>query len=205
MKNMLVYIIGALVLLVVVFLIYRNNIVKKQATELAAQRSERIQPLLAKLKNNATGDDVNPFAYALATREETYLLLKEFNRLDLFPKDLMTIEKAAEANLAVWLEFPTELGAIPDEIEHVERVTIPVDAENNVYYHVFKYRVNEPHWAAQDGWMLGVAGPYFDDSQPYDFPAATFARVDSKFGVISPEEEAKWVHENIGLERIKGE
>jgi hypothetical protein len=53
--------------------------------------------------------------------------------------------------------------------------------------------------------MLGVAGPYFDDSQPYDFPGATFARVDSKFGVISAEEEAKWVHENIGLRKIKGE
>jgi hypothetical protein len=109
---------------------------------------------------------------------------------------LLTIEKGAESNLANWLEFPTELDACPDEIEHVERVTIPFDKENNVHFHVFKFRINEPHWAAKDGWMLGVTGPYFDDSEAYDHPAATFSRF-RKVEAVSPEEEANWVYNNI--------
>jgi hypothetical protein len=32
--------------------------------------------------------------------------LKENNRTDLFPKEYYTIVKAAESNLANWLEFP---------------------------------------------------------------------------------------------------
>jgi hypothetical protein len=57
-------------------------------------------------------------------------------------------------------------------------VTINFDEEGNkVDYHVFKYRVNEPHWAAKDGWMLGVVGPYFDDSKATDWPHSTFSRL----------------------------
>ena len=88
-------------------------------------------------------------------------MLKERNRLDLFPKELLTIERAAEANLAGWLEFPTELDAIPDEIEHVQRVAIPFDKDNSVYYHTFKFRVNEPHWLQKMDGCLGSWGRIF--------------------------------------------
>jgi len=80
----------------------------------------------------------------------------------------------------------------------VKRVTIKYD-NNNVYYYVFKFKINEPHWAAKDGWMLGVVGPYFDDSKPYDFPSGTFSRLSSKYETTSPDDEAKWVHENISM------
>jgi hypothetical protein len=87
-------------------------------------------------------------------------------------------------------------------MEHVKRVTFDFDRQNNfVHYEVFKCRVNEPHWAAKDGWFLGVVGPYFDDSKPYDFPQATFSRIDSTIDKITPDEEAKWVHENISMRR----
>jgi hypothetical protein len=147
-----------------------------------------------------TSGDVLPFATNLLTRETTFQLLNEHGKTDLFPKELYSIEKGAESNLANWLEFPTELDSCPDEIEHVKKVTIDFDS-NNVHYHVFKFRVNEPHWAAKDGWMLGIVGPYFDDSEPYHFPGATFSRLNSKFDTTSPDEEAKWVHENISLRR----
>lgn len=112
------------------------------------------------------------------------------------------IVKGAESNLANWLEFPTELDACPDEMEHIKRVTFDFDGRNNnVHYEVFKYRVNEPHWAAKNGWMLGVVGPFFDDSKPYDHPGATFSRTGSTVDKVSPDEEAKWVHENISMRR----
>lgn len=143
---------------------------------------------------------VFPYAADIKTRQMTYALLAEFERLDLFPDEYNTLIKSAEAQLANWLEYPTELDACPDEMEYIKRVTLDFDGQNNlVYYEVFKYRVNEPHWAAADGWMLGVVGPYFDDSNPYDHARATFSRTSSTVDKVSPEEEAKWVHENISM------
>ena len=52
--------------------------------------------------------------------------------------------------------------------------------------------------------MLGVVGPYFDDSRPYDF-TSTFSRINSKLGEISAKDEAKWVHENIAMARQMNE
>jgi hypothetical protein len=139
---------------------------------------------------------VLPFANDLATRWTTIDLLKEHGLLDLLPADA-SIEWAAEGNLAQWLEFPTELDAIPDEIKHVKQVSLDRDDGNKVYYHVFKYRVDDPHWAASIGWMLGVVGPYSDESNYFDWPTATFSRVSSKFDEVTPEDEALWVHQNI--------
>lgn len=194
-------IVGLIVAVVVVFVLYRYLTVKRQNNQLNEQQFERIKPLHDKLKNGqpVTEQEVRAFAENILTRETTYLLLQQYNKTHLFPKELYTIVKGAESNLATWLEFPTELGACPDEIGHVKRVTLDFDGQNNfVHYEVFKYRVNEPHWAAKNGWILGVVGPYFDDSNPYDFPHATFSRIGVE---TTPEEEAKWVHENISLRK----
>jgi hypothetical protein len=193
-------ILGALLL----FAIYRIIRVKQQNRLLNEQRFEREKKLYDQLEKGAivTTTDVLPFAANLLTRETTYRLLSDYNKTDLFPRDYYSIVKGAESNLANWLEFPTELDACPDEMEHIKRVSIDFDGNKNmVYYEVFKYRTNEPHWAAKNGWMLGVVGPFFDDSKPYDFPGSTFSRCDSTVDKITPEEEAKWVHENISNRR----
>lgn len=194
------YIIGIGVFVTLGFLFYRKWKVAKQNKELNESRFERIKSLVDIFDRGQipTVDEIDPFARNVGTREATFRLLSEKQKLDLFPVNLMTIEKGAEANLSTWLEFPTELDALPDEIEHLKRVTIPFDKDNDVYYEVFKFRAHEPHWASKDGWMLGVVGPYLDDSRPYDFAAATFSRF-NKLGTIEPEEEVKWVHNNIAL------
>lgn len=199
---MIGYVIGAVVLLALGFIAYRTLKVKTQANELNEARYERIRSLVDIIERGGvpTAEEVAPFALGLGTREATFDLLLGINRLDLFPSDLVSIQKSAEANMSTWLEFPTELDALPDEIEHVRRVTIPFDEANRVHYEVFRFRVNEPHWAAADGWLLGVVGPYFDDSKPYDFPGGTFSRF-KKFGTVEPEEEVAWVHENIAMRR----
>jgi hypothetical protein len=193
-------VISLIVLAIVIFVIYRFLKVKAQNRKLNQERFERIQPLFDKIKNNQpiTAGDVLPYAENVLTRETTFRLLSENGKEDLFPQEFHTLIKGAESSLANWLEFPTELDACPDEIEHIKRVTFDYDGQNNfVHYEVFKYRINEPHWAAKDGWILGVVGPYFDDSKPYDNASFTFSRVSSTLETISPEEEAKWVHENL--------
>jgi hypothetical protein len=203
MKTFLV-IAGLLILPIVIFVVYRLVIVRRQNKKLNAQRFDRIKALYDKLENGllVTSDDVLPFAENLLTRYTTFQLLSDHNKIDLFPKEYGTLVKSAESNLANWLEFPTELDACPDEIEHIKRVTFDFDGKNNlVHYEVFKYRIGEPHWAAKNDWILGVVGPYFDDSKPYDFPQATFSRVDSTLDKVAPDDEAKWVHENISMKR----
>lgn len=198
------FILLIIALVVVAFIVYRLASVRKASREISRKRFERIQPLFDNLESGKTltPADVYDYARNLLTRETTFRLLDEYGLSDLFPAEYYTIEKGGEANLAGWLEFPTELDACPDEIEHVKRVTIDFDGQNNfVYYHVYKFRVNEPHWAAKDGWMIGVVGPYFDDSKPYDHPHSTFSRLSSKFETTAPDEEARWVHEHISMQR----
>jgi hypothetical protein len=108
------------------------------------------------------------------------------------------MEKAAESNLANWLESPTELGTCPDEIEYVKKVTIDFDEQARFFdYYVYRFRLHNFHRSKGDGWMLGVVGPYFQDSKPYDHPNATFSRLNSAINEDAADEEAKWVHENI--------
>lgn len=197
-------VIGVLILALVLFIVYRLITVKRQNQKLNALRIDRVKELYEKLERGQelTEEDVLPFAENLLTREMAFQLLAEHDSTHIFPKEYNTLIKGAESNLANWLEFPTELDACPDEIKHIKRVTLDFDGQNNlVHYEVFKYRVNEPHWAAKDGWCIGVVGPYFDDSKPYDFPRSTFSRMDSTLDMVTPEEEAKWVHENISLRR----
>ena len=194
-------IIAIIILAIALFAIYRYVMVKRQNTQLNQARFDRIKLLNEKLKNgeNLMELDILPFAKNILTRQTTFELLNEYSKTELFPKEFLTIEKGAESNLANWLEFPTELDSCPDEMELVKKVTYNIESKN-VYYYVFKFRINEPHWAAKDGWMSGVVGPYFDDSKPYDFPSGTFSRL-SKIDSVSSDDEAKWVHENIASMR----
>lgn len=201
--NIVLIIVGVLVGLVVIFVIYRYIKIHYQNRVLNKLRFERIKPLYEKLENGQTIDplDVESFAANILTRQMTFQLLSSRDRKELFPEAYYTLIKGAESQLANWLEFPTELGACPDEMEHIKRVTFDFDGQGNyVHYEVFKYRMNEPHWAAKGGWMVGVVGPFFDDSQPYHYAGATFSRMGS-MDKISPDEEAKWVHEKISLRR----
>lgn len=189
---------------IVIFAVYRLASVKRQNNKLNAKRFDRVKELNDKLESGQelTENDVLSFAKNVLTRQAAFQLLKDHDKTNLFPKEYNNLISGAESNLANWLEFPTELDACPDEIEHIKRVTFDFDGQNNfVHYEVFKYRVNEPHWAAKEGWILGVVGPYFDDSKPYDFPQATFSRVSSTWDKVTPDEEAKWVHENISMRR----
>lgn len=195
---------GIIILILAIFAAYRLIKVQIQNRRLNKKRFERIQPLYEMLqKGQSPGAAMLlPYAQNVLTRELTYKLLHEFGKAELFPAAYYSIEKGAESNLANWLEFPTELNACPDEIQHLKRVSLDFDGENNlVHYEVFKYRVNEPNPAAKQGWMLGVVGPYFDDSKPYDFPQSTFSRISSTLEKVTPEEEVQWVHENISLRK----
>lgn len=202
--NTVLTIIGILITLLVIFAIYRYLRVSYQGRKLNEKRFERVRPLYEKIGSGQQLDiaEVLPYVEKATTRQLTYDLLVNSGRKDLFPQEYFTLLKSAESQLVNWLEFPTELDACPDQIEHIKRVSIDFDGKGNwVHYEVFRYRVHEPHWAADSGWILGVVGPYFDDSEPYAHARATFSRISSTMDTITPEEEVRWVHDNIAMRR----
>ena len=137
-------------------------------------------------------DDILKLVTQPGLRQAVHQLLTTYGRKDMFPPEYETLEKGSESYLVTWLEFPTELGRAPDEIKFFATVSLGSDE----VYNVFQYRSQQPRWAAKLGWMIGVVGPYSSSSSPYDVPKRIFSRFNS-VGSISPEEEVKWVHENI--------
>ncbi|HEV7380749.1 MAG TPA: FeoB-associated Cys-rich membrane protein [Dyadobacter sp.] len=174
--------IGLVLAAIAIFAIYRFVKIRRQNNKPNAERFERVKELYDKFESahEVSEAEVLPYAKNVVARETAFQLLSDYNKTNLFPNEFNNQISAAESNLSNCLEFPTELDAHPDEVQHIKRVRFDYAGKNNfVHYEVFKYRVNEPHWAAKDGWMLGVVGPYFDDSKPYHFPQATFSRMGS--------------------------
>ena len=193
MKTILIWVV-ALFLLTGGILIYRDYYVKRRFRKLALQKYKVVEPLMGKLASRGTisPDEVLRLAKDPAFRHAIYRTLEGYGQKDLFPIEYLTQEKGAESFLVNWLEFPTELGAAPEEIELLKKVLL----DNGLTYFVFKYRASTPDWAARSSWMMGVAGPYHDESMPFDVPLRVYSRfntVDS----VSPEVEACWVHDNI--------
>ena len=187
----------ALILLPLASLVINHLYVQIRLRKYARRKLKRIQPLLTRLESKSVipEDEILEMAKDPAYRHALYRALEAYNALSLFPVIYLTREKGAESFLANWLEFPTELGKAPDEIELMEIITI--SSAEPLDYYVFKYRTKSPHWAAQYGWMLGVCGPYRIQSLPYDVPLRVFSRFNSE-NKVTPLEEVEWVHNNIG-------
>ncbi len=139
--------------------------------------------------------EIEDFSENIDTRASFYDLLETFKKEDLFPPKYYNFEKAAEGRMTEWLLYPTELDTVPSEIKLLKKVNYS-DHDSTFIYYVLQFKTSEPHWAAKDGWMIGVVGPYFTNSKPYDWPAGTFSRL-SKITEVTPEEEVEWVHKNI--------
>lgn len=138
---------------------------------------------------------IDSFAKQVDTRADLYDLLEKFEKQYLFPKEYISFEKATESRLVIWLLFPTELDTLPAKIELLKKVAY-VQHDTTFNYYVYQFKTEEPHWAAKDGWMIGVVGPYFNYSNPYDWAKGTFSRF-TKANATSPEKEVEWVHKNI--------
>jgi hypothetical protein len=195
--NILVIIALTLILLPVAGLLINHVYVNQKLRRYARQKFIRMEPLLKKLDSRSPIDETEIIEIAddPALRHAVYNALESYGRLELFPAEYLTREKGAECFLVNWLEYPTELGQAPDEIELLSVITIPDDEPLD--YYVFRYRTESPHWAAKYNWMLGVAGPYRKDSLPYDVPLRVFSRF-NELNSVSPETEVEWVHNHIG-------
>ena len=173
------------------FMLY-NYYVKRKSKKLAALKLKVVEPLVRKL---ALREDINQEEIVAIVKNPSFCyivfwILQANHRTDLFPAEYFTQEKGAESFLVNWLEFPTELGAPPEEVELLTKVT--VESDQSLDYYVFKFRVV----TAKGDWMLGVAGPYSKETMPFEVPKRVFSRF-NVVGTVSPASEVAWVHENI--------
>jgi hypothetical protein len=102
------------------------------------------------------------------SRGHLFRALEARGALDLMPASQRTQEKLAEADMVAWLTYPTELARAPDEIELMKTVEVNAGKGGGgvFVYYVFRFRTHEPHWAAKDGWMAGISGPFRKDEMP---------------------------------------
>jgi hypothetical protein len=114
-------------------------------------------------------------------------VLTESGKVSLFPKEFLTWETMAEADLVKWLCHPNELGAPPDEMELMAK--LPAPGQPGLHCFVFRYRMQPPHWRASDGWTAGVAGPFDLAQTPVPHGRGTFSRFEA-FDARTPEEHA---------------
>ena len=107
-------------------------------------------------------------------RAALYDALARRKQLALFPAQYATQDALAESAMVRWLAVPTELGRAPDAIERMK--TIAVDTpEGPAELYLFRFRTNAPHWAAGDGWIAGIAGPFPRGDRPTTHAPGTFS------------------------------
>ena len=106
------------------------------------------------------GEPVAPERLVLIARDPVACADLHDGLLALAPDDadLLDQVQVAQGELARWLSDVTELGRVPDEMEHLRTVAHPTVAEHRL--HLFRFRMHAPHWSAARGWMVGVGGTH---------------------------------------------
>ena len=122
---------------------------------------------LLRLGETVSPRELSPVGASPEMRNRLYKALEKLERLELFPDEFRNQLAFAESDMVEWLAFPTELQRPPDEIELMKSVTVDApEPDGSIEYYVFRFRVNDPHWAADSGWMAGIAGPYRVKEKP---------------------------------------
>jgi hypothetical protein len=197
--NIILMILGGLAFVVVAVVAWLIWAAYAGGAKSYARLAARIEPVASRL---AAGQDPDPadlerFARDRVTRRVLYDALERHQKLALFPPKYLTPALMAEADLIVWLNHPNELGAVADEIELMSTLPVPASGFEHQRYFLFRYRTSPPHWAAKDGWLAGVAGPYPTEGAVTS-PAAsgTFSRFEP-YDSKTPEEHVAATHQLV--------
>ncbi|MEL6256224.1 MAG: hypothetical protein AAFR87_29745 [Bacteroidota bacterium] len=188
-------IMGGIVSALFFFVAYRKWKLKRNTQKRDLEIFEKAKPLIEAVENGQDPDPalVRELAEDAASRTFLYVVLDGHDKLELFPEKYDNFISSAEAALVYWLLHPNELGSRPEKIKFMKKVEIVheiKEKEEKLNFYVFKFKeiANEGEWEA------GVAGPYVESSNPYDFAPGTFSLFET-FDSKSPKEHAEAVHE----------
>jgi len=165
----------------------------RESTRVGLRLMDELEPVW---KPVYAGNDPNPvdvanFAANPQTRETLFDFLLFHKKLSQFPNEYRTPLALAESQLVRWLMHPNELGCAPDKIEFVATAS-PNTQEK---WLVFRFRTDPPHWAAEDGWMAGVVGPFsssckLEETEDIPDSAPVVFSMFRAFDSLTPQEHA---------------
>jgi hypothetical protein len=183
----LTYAVGGVLLLAVVLYAWLVARTRRAAGRRDVAVLSLLEPVTRALSQGRAPLDADVAALAgnPLTRNRLHDVLAAAGRASLFPRERLTAEAVAESDLAYWLAHAHELGQAPDAIELAGRLERPLPEGGSGEFFVFRFRVNAPHWAADKGWLAGIAGPYTAGRPP---PRAdrTFSQLE-RFEARTPE------------------
>src|SRR6188508_967974 len=142
------FLISLLVLVLVVggLFFYRDYYSKRKFRRLSEEKYRTLTPLILRVRarEDVAESEILQVAGNPAVRQALFVALATCQRLDLFPSAYLTYEKGAESSMVTWLEFPTELGVAPDQIEFLEEIIL--HDQGDMHYYAFRYRMLKQHW-----------------------------------------------------------
>ena len=177
-----------LLALLVAGVAWRRHSVMRGAKARDRKLIARLDPLAERLERNeaVTADEIESLADAPELRQLLYVLLDHYGSLDLFPTRHLRPEAIAESALVYWMLHPNELQAAPSRIEALGAFERNVTGRTARYF-AFRYRMDSNHWAGSD-WIVGVAGPVFENDPPYGGSTSGFTRATDRFDTVNPED-----------------
>lgn len=138
---------------------------------------------------------LDELAARAVTRNKLFHLLHEAEMDDRFPRADATQLAFAESDMVDWLTYPTELAREPDDIEQLAVVPDELPGLGPVDYYVFRFRTLPPHWAAEQGWLGCVSGPFVRAEAPTPIAhGQTFSKFEPLDGA-TPEQLVRDVQE----------
>lgn len=186
------FVVGAAVIAAALFVWWRARSVARGARARESAVLTRLDPLGERVEQGlATVSDVAGFVTSAELRMPAYRMLRLFERLDLFPSEVMSLEAQAEGLLAYWLMHPNELGHAPARVEALE-------------VHRIETRLGEAQFVTlkfldsngSTAWKLGIVGPFADE--PYEPNVPAFSRFDDASSA-RPDDLVSWWMKSLGL------
>ena len=193
---------AAFVLLLVGFILWRLTSVGRGMRQRDEKLLARLDPIVKRIQAGQTVslEEIDALAARPEIRFLLFAMLRAVKRPDLLLAKYQSEIEQGESALAYWMMHPNELQDAPEAIELVETIKRQVDGQE-MDFHVYRYKMAAGHWAADDGWILGLAGPMKPGLEPYLEKPGAFSRVGDIEGRVKPSELVDWY---VGMLRQKG-
>ncbi|MFB6341930.1 hypothetical protein ACE1ET_09410 [Saccharicrinis sp. FJH62] len=178
-------ILGIILFLTVGYVKYKFIYDKIRISKLTGDdlKFDAIRPIYKKLKRGELPEvkQIMRKAKDLEYRILTYDVLNTFDKKDVFPDELLSIEKSSEGYLANWLNMQYEFGDIPDEIVYEKTIRL----NNATTVLVFKFRKYSYKW------MIAYVG--YKSSKLYPYLKPDFIGSDFISEMVSNQELDKYM------------
>lgn len=202
MLKIILIAVGGFVALLVGFVLWRLASVSRGMRQRDGKLVARLTPIGEKIEKGqaVSATEIEAVAARPEIRLLLFAMLRHMKHPELLPTKYCSSVEQGESALAYWMMHPNELQDAPEAIELVETIQRPVDGQP-ADFHVYRYKMPPGHWAAKDGWILGLAGPMKPGAEPYTEMPGAFSRVGDIEGKVKPSELVDWY---VGMLRQKG-